>query len=235
MRIFFVILFCLFVPNVAFARLDQVVYLKNGSAIKCNIIEMSPGENIKIQTWDGSKYVYSMDEVEKVEQRDKDDKPEQVSEKGWRFSLDVTNTIGVGAMSNIGGEYRLEFNVIGGYQFNPYFYTGVGVGLHIWIAEGCVGVPIFADFRGNFLNRKATPYIDFRIGGDVTNVGGFYMSPTAGCHFRIKNNTGIDFGLGYTMQIAETIYWFFNSYSGFSTFYENDNYGGLSIRLAFDW
>ena len=45
----------------------DVVYLKNGSIIKGEIIELSSNENIKIQTVDGSVYVYPFDQVEKIE------------------------------------------------------------------------------------------------------------------------------------------------------------------------
>ena len=43
----------------------DVVYLKNGGIIKGIIIEQIPNQSIKIQTSDGSVFVYTMDEVEK--------------------------------------------------------------------------------------------------------------------------------------------------------------------------
>lgn len=44
----------------------DVVYLKNGSVIKGMIIEQTPNVKIKIQTKDGSIFVYKMEEVEKM-------------------------------------------------------------------------------------------------------------------------------------------------------------------------
>ena len=44
----------------------DVLYLKNGSIIKGTIVEMIPDSTIRIQTADGSLFVYSMREVEKV-------------------------------------------------------------------------------------------------------------------------------------------------------------------------
>ena len=44
----------------------EVVYLKNGSIIRGIIIEQTPNVQIKIQTKDGSVFVYKMDEVEKI-------------------------------------------------------------------------------------------------------------------------------------------------------------------------
>ncbi len=44
----------------------DVVYLKNGSVIKGLILEQIPNVTIKIQTKDGSVFVYKMDEIEKI-------------------------------------------------------------------------------------------------------------------------------------------------------------------------
>ena len=46
--------------------MKDVVYLKNGSIIKGLVIEQIPTESLKIQTSDGSLFVYNMDEVLKI-------------------------------------------------------------------------------------------------------------------------------------------------------------------------
>lgn len=45
----------------------DVVYLKNGSIIKGLVLEVIPNDTIKIQISDGSIFVYSMSEVEKIQ------------------------------------------------------------------------------------------------------------------------------------------------------------------------
>ena len=47
-------------------NMREVVYLKNGSVIKGAILELVPNENIKIQTADGSIFVYPMADVERI-------------------------------------------------------------------------------------------------------------------------------------------------------------------------
>ena len=47
-------------------QMDDVVYLKNGSIIRGMIIEQIPNQSLKIQTKDGSVFVYNMSEVEKM-------------------------------------------------------------------------------------------------------------------------------------------------------------------------
>lgn len=44
----------------------DIVHLKNGSVIKGMIIEQVPNEQIKLETSDGSVFVYEMDEIEKM-------------------------------------------------------------------------------------------------------------------------------------------------------------------------
>jgi len=46
--------------------LTEVLYLKNGSVIKCTVIEQVMGQSVKIRTSDGSIYVYKMEEIEKI-------------------------------------------------------------------------------------------------------------------------------------------------------------------------
>ena len=58
---------CLMGMTFAFAQtsLQDVVYLKNGSIIRGDIIEMIPGETVKIMTTDGSVFVHNFADVEK--------------------------------------------------------------------------------------------------------------------------------------------------------------------------
>ena len=62
----FSILILSVVGSNVFADTIDVVYLKNGSIIRGMVIETIPNETIKIRTSDGSIFVYSLDEVEKI-------------------------------------------------------------------------------------------------------------------------------------------------------------------------
>lgn len=72
MRIIRLFAICSFVSafvflSIGFAQETQdVVYLKNGSVIRGTVIEQVPGKSLKIKTSDGSVFVYTMDEVEKI-------------------------------------------------------------------------------------------------------------------------------------------------------------------------
>jgi hypothetical protein len=55
--------------TVAFAqdKMQDIVYLKNGTTIKCIILEQNAGQNIKVKTADGTIAVYKNSEIDKIE------------------------------------------------------------------------------------------------------------------------------------------------------------------------
>ena len=60
-------LVCLMGMTFAFSQisLQDVVYLRNGSIIRGDIIEMVPGETVKIMTTDGSVFVHAFANLER--------------------------------------------------------------------------------------------------------------------------------------------------------------------------
>ena len=68
MKFFFstLIMLSLFTIISAAQETEDVVYLKNGSIIRGTITELTPNINLKIETRDGSLFVFKMSEVEKV-------------------------------------------------------------------------------------------------------------------------------------------------------------------------
>ena len=218
-------------------EMQEVVYLKNGSVIRGVIIEQIPGKSLKIQTNDGSIFAYEMDEVEKItkEQATYQRYGKQYSsglngngaQRGYRGFADLGYTIGTGGWS---GTNRVEFATSHGYQFNPYFYAGLGVGVNYYHDAELVEIPVFADFRTDILNNWVTPYVDFRIGYTVYDRTGFYMSPTVGCHFGF-GKTALNIGIGYTMQKLPVDWYGYGSYYGSSS----ENIGGFSIKLGLDF
>jgi hypothetical protein len=69
-----VVLFLL-VCSEAFSQVRDIVYLKNGSIVKGTIVELIPDKTVKIETSDGSLFVFNLSEVEKIEK-------EQATEPG---------------------------------------------------------------------------------------------------------------------------------------------------------
>ena len=55
--------------------------------------------------------------------------------------------------------------VSAGYQINNSLFLGIGVGADYLPVENEWFMPIFAQARINFLNKKISPYLDLRYGG----------------------------------------------------------------------
>ncbi len=107
--------------------MQEIVYLKNGSAIKGIVIEQIPDKSLKLKTSDGSVFVFQMEEVDKIVKKTKEevmDKAEKVSEKGlnmfqisWRPELQNENYINSLALGYTRG---IEFTI-------PFLYMEAGI------------------------------------------------------------------------------------------------------------
>lgn len=194
----------------------EVLYLKNGSILKGLIIENVPEKSVKLQTKDGSIFVYQYNEIEKIT-KEMPTKKSFVSESaGYKGFVDLGYSIGVGD-----GQYagRIDFTTSHGYQFNPYLFLGAGAGVNYYCERGASewSFPVFANPRATLLDGPVSPFIDAKIGYSFgENIKGFYFSPGIGVHFN-SPNTGMKFNFtaGYTMQnVSYTYYDYYDYYSG---------------------
>lgn len=212
------------------ARIQEVVYLKNGSIIRGTIIEQVPNVSLKIQTDDGSIFAYKMSEVEKITKEEtskpRANTPTSFSlsfdgrgpQQGYRGFVDMGYTIGTGDT----GEGRIELNTVHGYQFMPFLFAGVGVGAHYYFDSEVVAIPIFADMRADILNNSISPFVDMRIGYSPYDVQGFYFNPSVGCRFAMQSIKALNASVGYSMQKGD-------GYNGKITV------GGFNIRVGLEF
>ena len=113
---------------------EEVVYLKNGSRIKGKVVEMT-SEQVKVEIYDGSVFVYKLDEIEKVIKETTNSKPKPLHKKpifywktrgyrhiGYTWFIETEYTSG---KNFIRPEY-LGLGTTHGYQFNPYLFVGAG-------------------------------------------------------------------------------------------------------------
>jgi hypothetical protein len=117
-----------------FAQENQhVVSLKNGSIIKGQIIELIPNEHVKIETIGGSIFIFTFDEIEKIENEKINNSSlalteisansaELLSEYFTQFSIGVA----IGGGGILGATYRYfmneQFGIEGGLFFRPGIY-----------------------------------------------------------------------------------------------------------------
>ncbi len=189
---------------------SDVIYLKNGSVIKGDIVEQVPGKSLKIKTSDGSLFVCSFDEVERIT-KEEESHPDGKGHRGLDFGIDA----GVDVMDG-GANFPIELML--SKRFNQHASLGLGTGVNIPTGGGDVSIPIFLDFKGYLplKSTKLTPFLDIR-GGYVVNTAESYtvgsgkyrvtVNPSdfvmasimPGVRFPISGRTDLDFGLGYMM------------------------------------
>lgn len=192
---------------------QDVVSLKNGSVIKGVIIEQVPNQSIKIQTADGSIFVYQMAEVEKISKELPTTR--QLYSNGlaprmtanfqdaflqtpcYKGFFDFGYTFGVGYSDGTG---RLAISTTHGAQINPYIFLGVGMGVNYYTYLQTYGIPFYVDARANLLKGKMTPFIDFRVGYSVGDFRGLYLTPSFGGNFGFGRKNGVSLALGYELQ-----------------------------------
>lgn len=145
--------------------------------------------------------------------------------KGYKGMLDLTYGVGVGDLESS----RFGVTTVQGYQFNPYLFLGLGVGLNYWFDAETVSIPIFVDTRATLpLSQSAALFFDFRLGYSPIDIEGFHMSPSIGV--RLGRKSAFTFSLGYEYQGCDVYY---EGY--YYDYYGRGNAGAFNIRLGFDW
>jgi hypothetical protein len=259
-------------PSFSFAQrgFEDVVYLKNGSIIRGTIIEQVPNESIKIQTKDRSVFVYRIDEVLKITKEETGNAPKlakprregvtnaNIKKTGYTNITEITMAKRIGPVSNTAGsenyinydmdarrdEIRNGLSVgvqtINGYLFSPYFSMGIGIGLNA--QPGLALMPLFADFRINFLNRKTTPYISLQAGNSFTfneligigviknDRGGLMGSAAGGIKFFVLPKMALNASVGFRYQELLLRTEYFDLYSGSMV----DNYSIKEFQRLFN-
>ena len=128
----------------------DVLYLKNGSVIYGQLIEMVPEKQVKIKTADGSVFVYNTSEVDRIEKAEKEVK-EQRSERKSSFR---TRKIATGFKGFIDDSYSASMNgsdfnrgglsVSLGSQILPQLFVGAGLGLEYYNEPEVLTVPVYS-------------------------------------------------------------------------------------------
>ena len=235
MKKYLMLLLFALITTVSFwqSNYQDVVYLKNGSIIRGTIIEQVPNKSIKIETADRSVFVYQMDEIEKltkevIQGKSGGSLSNSGLQSGYKGIVELGYQIGTGDY----GMDRLKLNIINGYQINPYFSLGFGTGLRYYFDAEAALIPVFADFRANFMNNKISPYLSLGVGYsfDATNDFegvGFLLNPTVGVSFKVSDKSAMNVGLGYEMQKMKFFYYDYYYYDEFT-----ENSGAISINVG---
>jgi hypothetical protein len=132
----------------------HILYLKNGSEIKCNIVELTPNETVKVMTTDKSIFVFNFSEIKELKKDETQASQAQVNNNiqpigNPTFEVKKVDSVKLRKQGfinffflqmyfpnkSITKENNVTSNGIGfgfnntfGYKFNPYFSLGAGIG-----------------------------------------------------------------------------------------------------------
>lgn len=129
--------------------------------------------------------------------------------RGYRGFFDWTSSVrseSTGEMDYNGTLYKFSegafytgFTTSHGYQIDPMFFVGAGFGFEKCGKFDYEIVPLFLEGRVDLEFNKFTPYGDLRVGANLADGSGFYLSPTIGYRFNWGRKVGLNLGVGLTL------------------------------------
>lgn len=165
----------------------DVLYLKSGSVVRGQIIEQIPFQTIKIQTSDGSIFVYKTGECDSIKKEISHKNAERFDRRNivpakffkkcyYASILEMNSYLGQSKYENyfyIKNTKLIVFtglHTINGVQFLKNYFIGIGTGINIHLADEYIepyyklSLPIFLDLRAYFLHKKTQPFINISAG-----------------------------------------------------------------------
>jgi hypothetical protein len=185
-------------------RTKDVIYLKNGSIIYGKLLEIS-GEKYKMQTSDGSIFMFDSEEVDKFTK----ESPLYNGRKPGGFSFALEAGLLAGAQ-NTDFDAPFSFNILAGAIINTRHVVGGGTGVEF---IGRPYVPFIAEYKFLTSTKKTSPYFFTRagvltqIGGEDTPPGSYYNE------YQPYNYKG-----GATFAIGSGISWSKDDYETYLSF-----------------
>lgn len=149
--------------------------------------------------------------------------------RGFRVFLDYAYIHGIGKEKN----NRIEYMGSVGFQFNPIFYTGLGIGYDMTLNNKDSALPVFINQRINFLDDYKTPFWDVKIGYSVAAGKGFYCSTSLGMSFTKRGRRAFNLGLVYSLQNAEFYDWSDSEPKAWVS--KKELYHGIAIKLSYEF
>lgn len=225
----------------------DVVYLKNGSIVKGIIVEQVPNQSLKIETAEGSTFVFPITEVTKIAKeavhdrrfgygnKAGDGRETQLTgnKKGYKGFADLGFAFNT---SDFDGASTFSISTTHGYQFNPYLFVGGGIAPSVTMKNGNFLLPVFADVRGTFMKNHIAPFADLKVGYSVADLSGFYLAPSVGVRFALTDKLGLNASLGFDMTLnvdgTRTVY--VPNY-GVTSYGDTDTLSGVTLKVGVDF
>jgi hypothetical protein len=221
-KLFFTIILVALTVNVLSQNnYRDVVHLKDGSIIKGIIIEQIPNKQIKVETSDGSVFVYEMDEIEKMSKEKISESSASWGNNNQDFSsptakgkmiMSGSSDISFSSMSPDGGDSQTEFKIrptVGTFVTDNF---AIGIMLNYEDYENGSMFLLGPLIRYYFGTSNIKPYLqaeyafgnqkyDDYNGEQKVDIDSYAFG--GGAAFFLNQHISIDIGLAYAKASAE--------------------------------
>lgn len=129
------------------------------------------------------------------------------AQNGNENKFSFATTIGTGISMNAPSSTPFTWQALGYYNLSGRWSVGAGTGLSFY--EKML-IPLYADVRYQIgRTRKFTPYTELGIGysfalSENAN-GGFFINPSIGIQYPLRNKMKLQFAIGYELQELERL------------------------------
>jgi hypothetical protein len=249
-NLLFILMLSVLTTNLTFSHERiEVVYLKNGSTIRGEIVEEKPNQYLKIETDNGSSVFCNIDEIDKITREKVENgtssKQKQSSSEGYLTRGYRCFVFG----EFIGGELiGGAITTTHGFQINKHIFVGGGSGIRFaddWSYGNHISIPLYANFRYDIWDNNSSPYLNLNSGICIPIQGafGFYGALTIGSRFkRISIETGVEIARGvndyyyYETDPYDPYYNYdYNNYYDKSYVYEKYNAFSFVARIGLEF
>jgi hypothetical protein len=238
-----VVLTGLLFPVLAIAQkaTEDVLYLKNGWILRGKITSVPADSLVKIQTRDQNLFVFSRPEISKMQQEPFQYKGNQsifYQRRGFGHYTELGSII---AKNSTAGS-AFTFQMVNGYQFSPWVFTGLGIGLDSYRTQSLL--PLFGSYRGDLVHQGGLIPFYFVDGGYAFNLsgegnssglatryrGGTLFAAGAGTKILLSHHAGLLMSVGYRSQRTS----FEQELSGVGGNFKTEmNYRRVVLRIGF--
>jgi hypothetical protein len=207
----------------------DLVYLKNGSMLRCKILDYKPNESIKIEIQGGSIFVYKSDEVAEIEKGSNTSQSNNnnLTKKDNREYHIYGKEMYISTHINFTGGYMERSSWWGGPQDVPTLgigakiSAGMSLNRHLMIGAGVAWaymnnffmysthIPVFAEVRGDIIKKNNAIYYTFGLGYNFAKMRANTSSWTTGATMTdAKDGIYINPGLGLRFAAAQKSHFF---------------------------
>lgn len=155
------------------------------------------------------------------------------AQTGNENTFTFTTTLGTGIPMSTPSSTPFTWQIMGYYNLTEKWSVGAGTGLSFY--EKTL-IPVYGDVRFQIgRERKFTPYVEFGAGYSFAPAsdanGGFFMNPSVGIQYPLKNKMKLQLAVGHELQELERSKTQMGSYFH-KEFAEKLSHHTISIKLG---